>query len=427
MKKVFSLFIVIIILFNFSLFSYANTPTITAKSAILIDADSGEILFEKNANTKMYPASTTKMLTGILAIENGNLNEKITVDDRSPYEIRGTHIALNPGEILPFNDILHGLLIESANDCAQVLAKHISGSIESFSKLMNDKAKEIGAINTNFTNPHGLHDSEHTTTAYDLALIARYAMQNETFREIVQTKRYIIEPTNKQPEKRYLSNGNKLLYATGSGNKIRVDGNTVDIKYEGANGVKTGYTPEAMNCLVSSVTKGNKTLIAVVLKSAKTDIWIDSHELFNYGFNYFSTKQVAFKNEFIQNISVENGNIPFVTGILDKDVLVNVSKSRENNINKNVLITEKIKAPVSIGQVLGKIEWTIDDEVVAVSNIVAASESNIIPVKQVLNNVNNKFPIIYIFIIFISLLIILRIYIMLLKKKRKKKRRQYYR
>lgn len=427
MKKVFSLFIVIIILFNFSLFSYANTPTITAESAILIDADSGEILFEKNANTKMYPASTTKMLTGILAIENGNLNKKITVDDKSPYEIRGTHIALNPGEVLPFNDILHGLLIESANDCAQVLAKHISGSIESFSKLMNDKAKEIGAINTNFTNPHGLHDSEHTTTAYDLALIARYAMQNETFREIVQTKRYIIEPTNKQPEKRYLSNGNKLLYATGSGNKIRVDGNTVNIKYEGANGVKTGYTPQAMNCLVSSVTKGNKTLIAVVLKSAKTAVWIDSHELFNYGFNYFSTKQVAFKNEFIQNISVENGNIPFVTGILDKDILVNVSKSAENNINKNVIITEKIKAPVAIGQVLGKIEWTIDDEVVAVSNIVAASESDIIPVKQVLDNVNNKFPIKYIFIIFISLLIIIRIYIMILRKKRKKKRRQYYR
>ncbi|MBF6841874.1 D-alanyl-D-alanine carboxypeptidase family protein, partial [Acinetobacter baumannii] len=152
--------------------------------------DTGQILYEKNPHLKLHPASTTKIMTGILAIENGNLNDVVTVDDETPYVIKGSHIALEPGEKLTLKDLLYALLIESANDSALVIAKHIAGTAEEFAKMMNDKAKELGALNTNFVNPHGLTDENHLTTAYDLSLIARYAMKNETFREIVSNYTY---------------------------------------------------------------------------------------------------------------------------------------------------------------------------------------------------------------------------------------------
>ena len=173
-------------------------PSILSKSSILIDADSGTVLAEKDANKKMYPASLTKIMTAILAIEMGNLSDVIKVDDDTPYEIDGSHIALEPGEMLTLKDLLYALMLPSANDAASAIAKHYGGSIEKFVKLMNDKAKELGAVNTNFVNPHGLHNNNHYTTAYDLALITRYAMKNEIFRTIVGTQKYEIQPTNKK-------------------------------------------------------------------------------------------------------------------------------------------------------------------------------------------------------------------------------------
>jgi len=413
-------------LFNITNDLFANELDITGEAAILIDADTGEILYEKNPHKSMYPASTTKMLTGILAIENGNLTDKVIVDKNSPFEIMGTHIALDVGEELTLDDLLNALLIESANDAGQVIAKHISGSVEEFSELMNKKAKEIGAKNTNFTNPHGLHDDNHTSTAYDLAMIAKYAMENETFRSKVSKVRETIEPTNKQSETRYLTNGNKILYGQGNGYKINVDGKYIDMKYEGATGVKTGYTSKAMNCLVSSASRGGQNLIAVVLKAPRTEVWSDTHKLLNFGFNNFENIKVASKREFIQNIDVANGNIPFVTGIVDQDVFVNIRKSDEGKITKNVVLSDKISAPISVGQVIGKIEWKIDDSILTISNVVAASSSDLTPVQEAIIKATDKFKVnIKVVMIIIAILFItLRIYISILKRKRRKQRRE---
>ncbi len=157
-----------------------------------------EFFTKKNPNGKLFPASTTKIMTGILAIEKGHMKDMITIDPEVIDLTYGSHIALDYDEEVSFEDLLNAMLIASANDAALALGKHISGSIEDFVKLMNDKAKEIGAINTNFVNPNGLHDDNHVTTAHDLALIAKYAMENEVFRSIVGKSSYTIGPTNKK-------------------------------------------------------------------------------------------------------------------------------------------------------------------------------------------------------------------------------------
>jgi len=356
-------------LFNISNFAFADGPNISAEAAILIDANTGTILFEKNSDKSMYPASTTKIMTAILTLEHGNLNDEIVVDDKTPYEINGSHIALEPGEIMSLNDLLHALLIESANDSAVVIAKHISGSVEEFAKLMNSKAKEIGAKNTNFRNPNGLPDKEHTTTAYDLAVIAKYALENKQFKEIVSNYKYTIEPTNKKDIPRYLKSSNRLLY---SNEKINVDGKSVSIMYEGADGVKTGYTVDAQQCLVSTASRGDQRFIAVVLRAVGRDVYVDTHKLLNYGFENFSTQQLAIENEFIKNIEVDLGERTYATAIIGQPLFTILSKGREDDIQKKVTIPDNITAPITKDQVLGKIDYTLDGNIIGTVDIISA-------------------------------------------------------
>lgn len=373
LKKFIVFSLLLFLVFNINEHVFADEPDISAEAAILIDADTGTILYEKNIHQKMYPASTTKILTGIIAIEKGNLDQKITVDKETPYEIQGSHIALEPDEIVTMKDLIYATLIESANDAATVLGKQISGSTEEFTKLMNSKAKEFGAKNTNFTNANGLHDNNHTTTAYDLAMIAKHAIQNDLFKSIVSSYTYTIEPTNKKNVPRYLKSSNKLLYGT---DKINVNGNNVTIKYDGIIGVKTGYTPEAQSCLISAAERNGQRLISVVLKTTGNNVFIDTHKLLNYGFDNFSSVKLAFKNEFIDNIDVENGDKSIVTGIVGNDLYSLVPKGRESEINRNIVLPEKISAPISKGQVIGKIELKLDGKVIETANIVSAMEIN---------------------------------------------------
>lgn len=373
LKKFVVFSLLLFLVFNFEKHVLANEPNISAEAAILIDADTGAILYEKNIHSKMFPASTTKMLTAIIAIEKGNLNQKITVDKETPYEIQGSHIALEPDEILTMKDLIYATLIESANDAATVIGKQISGSTEEFTKLMNSKAKEIGAKNSNFVNASGLHDDNHYTTAYDLAMIAKYAMKNDIFRDIVSLYTYKIEPTNKKSDSRTLWSSNKLLFST---DKINVNGKSVTIKYDGIIGVKTGYTPEAQSCLVASAERNGQRLISVVLKTTGNNVFIDTHKILNYGFDNFSSTRLAFKNEFIDNLDVENGDKPIVTGIVANDLYSLVPKGKESEVKRNIVLPEKVSAPISKGQVLGKIELLLDDKVIETVNIVSAMEVN---------------------------------------------------
>lgn len=400
--------------------SYAEGLNLTAESAILIDMDTGQILYEKNPHLKLHPASTTKIMTGILAIENGNLNDVVTVDEETPYVIKGSHIALEPGEKLTLKDLLYALLIESANDSALVIAKHIAGTAEEFAKMMNDKAKELGALNTNFVNPHGLTDENHLTTAYDLSLIARYAMKNETFREIVSNYTYTIPPTNKKDESRHLKSHNELLY---SSKKIYVDGKMVPIKYEGATGIKTGYTTEAGNCLVASAERNNKRLIAVVLKSTGNEMFSDIHKLFNYGFENFDKVTLATKNEFIQNFQVKNGKLPIVPGIIKDDFSYFLPKDYSDKVTQKIEVDEELKAPIEEGEIIGKVNYYLDGELLGSVDIVSTTSVERDSASAILEFIKDNW---YIGAFLLISVIGTLGYIKQRKRRKKKYRRTYY-
>lgn len=414
MKKVLFLFVFIILFSTYS-FSYAEELSLSGEGAILIDVDTLEILYEKNSNSQFYPASTTKIMTAILAIELGNLQDIVTVDEESVKLTDGSHIALEPGEQLSLEHLLNALLIESANDAALVIAKHISGNQDEFYKLMNDKAKSIGALNTNFVNPNGLPNEEHLTTAYDLALIGRYAMENETFRSIVKNYTYTIPVTNKKTEPRYLKSANRLIY---SNEKIDVDGKLIPIKYEGVTGVKSGYTVAAQQCLVTSLEKDGHKFIAVVLKSNGKSIYSDTHKLLNYGLENFEKIQLGHANKFVDNYIVENGLVPFVAGVTKTDSYFIINKDDKNNIEEKIIIEDPLVAPISKGQVIGKVQYLLSDKVVAETDIMTTMDIEIIPVPSIFKRILSKW---YIFIFL--LLIVGRVSALNRRKKVRKRRR----
>ena len=272
-----------------------NTPSLglNCSTAVLIEEETGKILYEKQKDVPVYPASTTKIMTALLTLEHLDLNQKITVpEDMGPAD--GSAMYLLPGETFTVEELLQGLLVKSANDAAILLAKNISGSVEEFSNLMNQRAQEIGCQNTHFVNPNGLHDPNHTTSAYDLALIAREAMKNPKFRELVSTDFVQIHATEQTPEIRYFRNTNKFLW---SKQTIDYKGISTPIKYDVIDGIKTGYTPEAGKCLVSSGEKNSIRLIAVVMKNQGLEVYANSRKLLDYGFQNFTKKKIFTANE----------------------------------------------------------------------------------------------------------------------------------
>ena len=210
-KYIYTFILALIIIFTYTTSAFAEklpVPTLNAQSAIMIDMKTGKVIYNKNADTKLYPASTTKILTAIIALEKcEDLSTVVTASHAAidPITLEDSHMGILVGEQLTLEQLIYGMLVYSANDAANVLAIHIAGSLDAFAQMMNEKAQSLGASNSHFMNPHGFHDDEHYTTASDLAVIARYAMGNEKFREIVKTARYIIEPTNKYEETRYLT------------------------------------------------------------------------------------------------------------------------------------------------------------------------------------------------------------------------------
>lgn len=414
MKKALLLFVLIFLFSTYS-FSYAEELNLSGEGAILIDMDTAEILYEKNSHSQFYPASTTKIMTAILAIEKGNMDDMVTIDQEVVNLTDGTHIALEPGEQLSLEHLLNALLIESANDAALAIAKHISGSIEEFNNLMNEKAKSIGCLNTNFANPNGLPNEEHMTTAYDLALIARYAMQNEKFRSIVKNYTYTIPITNKKTETRYLKSANRILY---SNEKIDVDGKLTPIKYDGVNGVKSGYTVVAKQCLVTSLDKNGHKLIAVVLKSDGKNVYSDTHKLLNYGLENFENIKIGFANKFIDNFNINNGVVPFVAGVTKTDFNFIIRKNQKDEIKEKVVINENLEAPISKEQVIGKVEYLLDGKVIGETDIISTMYVEIKPSPSLFKIIFSKW---YIFVFI--LLILCRISALNRKRRIKRRRR----
>ncbi len=304
---------------NFNVVAYTNSV-----SEIIMDVNSGRVLFENNAYEKKYMASTTKILTAICIIENCNISDVITVTDKT-VGVEGSSIYLEVGEKLSVKDLLYGLMLRSGNDCAETLAVYCSGSIEKFSLLMNETAKKIGALNSNFVNPHGLHNDNHYTTAYDLALISRYAMKNQDFRNIVSTKAVKIPFTTKNYD-RYLTNKNKMLK-----------------EFDGANGIKTGYTKKAGRCLVSSCYRNGLELICVVLNCPP--MFERSKHLLTQSFESYNNYKIVESDNIIDFVKVKNRDK--TCGIYIKnDIIVPLKDSEYVDIDVQYEYEQQLVAPI---------------------------------------------------------------------------------
>ena len=297
MKKIISLLLAVFISICsvLPMDSYAaETPVLQSKYAVLMDYETGNVLFEKNGNSKLYPASTTKAWTAYLVIKHvDNLNERITIGNL-PY-IEPSSMFLKKGESFTVKELLSALMVHSCNDVAYVLAEHVGGSVSGFADIMNKEAKAIGCTGTHFNNPNGLPDTNHYTTAHDMALMARKAMNNPTFREIVSTKHLTIEATEQYPQKRIYDNSNKFLTSNAT---MNYKGKSIPIKYDIVDGIKTGFTNAAGKCLLTSAKKGNQRVIAAVFQSTNEGVYVDSRTLIDYGFENFDSHVIADKDEY---------------------------------------------------------------------------------------------------------------------------------
>lgn len=303
---------------------WPDAPETLSPSVILMEESTGTILYEKNSDKAHYPASITKIMTTLLALENGNLSDMVTFSDDAINNTEGSGIARDYGEQMTLEQCLYGVMLESANECAYAVAEHVGGTVENFVDMMNAKAKELGCTNTHFANPHGLQDENHYTTAHDMALIAQAAYQNETFRIIIGTKMYAIPPTNKHAEETVLRNHHDMLCTYHNANRKYL--------YPYCVGGKTGYTATANSTLVTYAEKDGMTLICVVMNTQSPNQFIDTVNLFDYAFDNFQVLNVAENDtNYSAETTVDNGNLdniaPFVE--LDKDAVIVLPKTAE--------------------------------------------------------------------------------------------------
>ena len=325
-----------------------DEPKINSRSAVVIDRKSKNIIYGKNENVRKAMASTTKIMTAMVVIQNTNLNNTVEISKKAAGT-GGSRLGLKVGDKITVKDLLYGLLLRSGNDCAVALAEYVAGSVPEFSNLMNQNAQMLGLNNTHFVTPHGLDEEEHYTTAYELAILADYALNNEVFAQIVNTKSYTI---NINKSSKALNNTNELL------------GNL-----NGVYGVKTGFTNGAGRCLVTSIKRGNLDVICVVLGAdTKKDRTRDSAKLIEYTFNKYEEINISEKvkesfeswNEINGNrINIEKGESSKLELTLnDKDKIFTypIEKGTEDNINIEINANLNLKAPVLENSKIGKMK-----------------------------------------------------------------------
>lgn len=355
-----------------------NLPVIGCKAAYVAEPTTGKILYEKNAHQKMYPASTTKILTALVVMEKCQMTDKVTVSKKALDMVPagGSNAGLKQGEELSVSDMLYALLIPSANEAANALAEHVSGSVEEFAVLCNNRAKELGCENLHFTNANGLHDENHYCTAYDLYLIAKECQKYDVFNEIVKTKSYTLPATNVYSKKdRVLKNTNYLLFS-----------NLKNYYYPYCTGIKTGHTTPAGECLVASSSYNNLELISVVLgggtnSKGLNERFADTSQLFEFVYNNYAIKEVANKENAISHIKVKHGtkDTAELDVTLEKNISTIVPKDFNiENIKKSINIDEKISAPIKENQVIGQATIYVDGLQYTV-NIIASHDVKKIP------------------------------------------------
>ncbi len=327
-----------------------KNPTVEAAAAVAMEMESGRVLYEKNAYVKRAMASTTKIMTAIIALEKGRLDDIVEVS-RNAAGVRGSTIHLKAGEKLTLKELLYGLMLNSGNDASIAIAEHIGGSVEGFCNMMNEKAIELGAKNTNFKTPHGLDAPEHYTTAYELANITRYAMNNTEFTKIVSTKQANITG-------RSLHNTNELL---GS--------------FSGINGVKTGYTGQAGRCLVTSATRNGMQVITVVLGAGSRALRAgSSRNILEYAFNSYRFYELLKSGETIGHVPVIKGKEENVSLAAKEAIRLPLREDEYAELKREIETVEILNAPVYENIESGRIRFVLKDKVIAQSDIVTSSD-----------------------------------------------------
>lgn len=345
MKKIALLTLALLMTFSFNN-TYADPGiAISAKAAVVMDVKTGRILYSKNPDSKLPMASTTKIMTTLIAIESGRLKETVKVSQKASYT-EGSSIYLKEGEQITVEELLFGIMLRSGNDASMAVAEHIGGNVEGFVEMMNAKAKEIGALNTHFANPHGLDNSEHYTTAYDLALITSYALRNEKFAEVVKTKNKTISGPPDVAWNRSMMNKNKMLW-----------------QFEGGDGVKTGFTSKAGRCLVSSATRDNWQLCSVVLNSGP--MWEESAAILNYGFSNFPKQKVVDSEEVYQQLKVIAGKQDLVEIKPSFDFYMPLSQEEIDKLIFIPALKFNNKAPIYKGSKAGELKIYIGNEYIS--------------------------------------------------------------
>lgn len=404
-------------------------PTLTppkvshAQSALLMDINSGRVLYSKNIDDRVFPASTTKIMTGILALEMADMsaNSTATYEALKTITLEDSHMGILAGENLTMEQLVKGMLVYSANDAANVIAVELSGSINAFVEVMNKKAQELGMTGTNFVNPCGSHDDNHYTTARDLAILSKYAMKNEQFREIVKMPIYKIPATNKYLTERILVNTNLFLGTSRSTYHY----------YPPAIGIKTGHTSQAGYCLVSAASYNESELLSIVMNCKNVDTkdqaysYIDSKTLFNFGFDNYLHQPLATVGDIVSDSKVYEAKDNMRVAItVENDVaaLIPSTEGSADEIQTVIDIPEQINSPIKKGDVLGTVSYNYKGIQVGSSNLVATNDVERNNLLHILNLIIKVIISPFFFIPAIILILII-LFARQQKKKRERQRR----
>lgn len=457
MKKTLAILFALLFLFTFSMPAYAteNTeattehpetteypdepskaPDLVSNAAIVMDASTGQVLYEKNSHEKKYPASITKIITTLIALEhNVDFNDTVTMSENAIWDVErdSTLIGLDVGEKVTVKDLIYATMVKSANECAYALAEYVAGDKESFAKLMNEKASDIGCKDTHFVTPNGLHDDNHYTTAYDMALITKYAIQNDTFREIAGTLSYTVPATNLTDETRTLWVGNKMINPA------------EPYYYEYCEGGKNGYTSKAHNTLVTFSKKDGLELICVVLDcDGQKYSFTDSRALYNYCYNnytyFYPLSDFSFEtdeeNEQESNTILNNYysslNHEMVDLTVDKNYSLLISKSVDTTkIEREIVLFDSAQ-----DNALGEIQFSYDGEqigctpITSTTPLLSSTMSQETPENKTSTWEQVKKVLFIILIVIAALVIILLIYLLfaaIIRNIRRSRRRKRYR
>ena len=360
-KKTISIILVMIIMLINPVLSFAQVE-ITSKSALLMDFNTGKIIYSLNENEKLPPASVTKIMTILLTMEAIS-NGKLTMDDKvivSEYAagMGGTQIYLEAGETQRVEDLLRAVIIRSANDASVALGEGISGSNEAFVKLMNDRAKSLGMNNTHFSNPSGLPIDDHYTTAYDIALMSRELLKYSSITKYLTSYMEDLVVGKKKDSTQTMVNTNKLIK-----------------EYDGITGLKTGSTSEAGYCISASAKRGDLQLIAVIL-GGKTGAmrFTEAKKLLDYGFANYDSLNLGKKNDTISTIPIEKADSTSIELVLERDSYALISKENKGKVEKEIIYKEKIQSPVLKGDTLGELIYSVDGKEIDKVNLVAKND-----------------------------------------------------